>query len=231
MQQPQPILDLNGTESGRLFFIGSGPSLLGQMDVLPRLAGERTWSINKYPGWAERPFTSNYYSISETQQCDRHNRARFAFPHIGPEMTKFAIHWGAADTLGFNWVAKADVDQTIQTGYPFQGLDGTLGPLAGCFNGLLTAMQLAIWMGFEEFYFVGNELSEDGYAWEHVEDQVPREVRPGQLERIFRAYEAVRDVVAPIKMVDCTPEGNLSKRGILDYKPLEESFVATEKRL
>lgn len=217
--QPQSILDLKGTESGRLFFIGSGPSLLTQMDLLPRLSSERTWAINKYPGWMERPLTPNFYSISEPAQCDRHGRQRFAFPHIGDEMTKFAIHWSAADTLGFNWVSKAPVDQTIFHGYPYQGMGDNLAPLAQCYNGFLTAMQLAMWMGFTEFYFVGNEMTLSGYPWEHVDDPFPRIVTQHQQARIFQAYEFVRDAV-PFRMVDCTPEGNLNTRGILEYTDL-----------
>jgi hypothetical protein len=220
-QQPE-VKQLHNTESGRLFMIGSGPSLLPQMDILPRLRGERTWTINKYPLWEGRPLTPNFYSVSETNQCDRHGIQRFRFPDIGPEMRKFAIHWDRVKAPGFTWVVKDTVSHTVDTGSDFQGLRDELKPLPNCYNGFLTAMQLALWMGFRQFYFVGNDMTPTGYAWE---PENPREnFLPRQLRRTFKAYETVRSIVEPhgVSMVDCTPEGNLSKAGILEYRSLEE---------
>tara|TARA_Y100000310_G_scaffold276043_1_gene292925 strand:+ start:10444 stop:11133 length:690 start_codon:yes stop_codon:yes gene_type:complete len=223
-EQPQGIIDLKDTESGRLFFLGSGPSMLADMDSIRLLEAEKTWAVNKYPGWAERPVRNpTYYSITEARHCDRHGIGRFMFPDVS--MTKFAIHWQRVRREGFTWALKTTVDRTIKE-TPYQGLESRLGPLTGAFNTILTSMQLALWMGYRDFYLIGNDMTLGGYAWDRSDDRM--NIRQRQVDRAMWAYEKVRGLLKDkATMTDCSRGGQLSTRGILDYRPLDEVLAVT----
>mgnify|MGYP006406214381 CR=1 FL=1 len=61
-RQPQEVLGLHNTQSGRVFIMGAGASLAGQRDILPDLANEDTLGVNQLPSWSELPFTLTYYA-------------------------------------------------------------------------------------------------------------------------------------------------------------------------
>lgn len=220
--QPQSVLDLKDTKSGRIFMMGSGFSLASQMDLLPRLADEDTWGVNQLPSWKELPFELTYYGLGEYNHMNRHQIGRFMFKDL--DMQRFACNWlWGHDKYGFTWVARDQEGDIARDG--FQGLGRTLGALPGGGCTILLFMQLAAWMGYREFYLLGNEFTNAGYAWDA---EASRNYNLGNAQDVMRLFPPAREAIeeAGATLLDCTPNGQLTEQGILEYKPLEEVLAA-----
>lgn len=215
--QPEAILDLHNTKTGRVFLLGSGPSLLEQTDVLAALGYEDTLGVHNLPLWDDLPFTPTYYAIHEKHQIE----AIENYDWPGWDMKKFVIYWRPVRREGWQWVAKAPVDLNIFD-VGFCGLDDELPPIPSGICIPLSACQLLAWMGYTEFYFLGCELTIKGECYD---TDYERRVRGESWSRKAQgAFTVARREIerAGRTIVDCTPGGRLSENGILDYVPLEE---------
>jgi hypothetical protein len=199
--------------------IGCGASLLEQMDVLPMLKDEVTWGVNYLPLWPDLPFDLDYYSISEDRHLNRYGIRDFEWP--GHKMVKFAIGKAKVRREGFQWVAKAPGDVTIHN-YGMVGLDDDLAPIPAGFCTTANAIQLAAWMGFTEFFLVGNEFTRTGYAWD---PRAKRRYDDSMFVRIAGSFRIMRQELqrAGRSIADCTHEGRLTAENVLDYVPIKEA--------
>lgn len=224
--QTQIVLDLHNTESGRLFVMGTGPSLHLQADLMPELADKQTWGINRIHWWEGVPFETTYLTITESVHCSRHYIGEFLLPRTSDK--RFAIcNWRYQHTVEkrrFVWVSKRP-NHTVD-GDGFEGLGTDLPGLPQGYHTLLTSLQLAAWMGFDEFYLLGNELTMDGYVFN---GSARRDGFGEYYDKCLPAYARARADLeaAGKKIVDCTPGGRLSLEGVLDFQPLQEVLNAS----
>lgn len=220
--QTEAVLSLRNTQSGRLFVLGTGPSLHSVSRAqLGKLGKEQTWGINRIHWWDGLPFETTYLTIAESDHCSRHYLGEFLKPRTSD--IRFAIcNWRYQRTVekrGFAWVSKRP-NKTVNTD-GFQGLGEDLMGLPQGYHTLLTSLQLAAWMGFEEFYLLGNELTMDGYVFD---GSAHRGGFGEYYDSVIPGYAQAREDLeaAGRKLVDCTPDGRLSQEGVLDYVPLKE---------
>ncbi len=229
--------DLLDGYSGRCFLLGNGPSLIAQLPLLAGLKDEATFTCNWMPRWTDLPFTPTFFGVTE-----EHNAAEIILQQHddevreawGNQTIKFAVNPTPIDAQFLNqpknpwvWVEK-DVETVPMRRYGFVGLDEVdkdgnriLPPLKTGRTSPLTLTQVAAWMGFREFYFLGVDFSEIGYCYDVTAD-------PGVTvhERTIRSmkpsFEVARKAVEAVggKMVSCTPDSPIN--GPLPYVPLEE---------
>lgn len=216
LEQPSEVLSLRKTESGRIFMIGAGASLLEQEHLLPLLANEATWAVNHIIRWL--PFTPTWLGISERRYMNRHGIK----PFMGyrPERTRFTLsEQRFGQDQDFQWVAKAPPEVSIINN-GFEGFKRKLGPLHNGYCSVTNFMQLAAWMGYRQFYLIGNEFTPTGSPWDvnakrQFDESLWREVRVG-----FRYAEGAIKGAGGI-LRDCTPNGRLTSEGLLEYLDLE----------
>lgn len=218
LNQPQAVLDLHNTRSGRTFLVGAGSSLLAQMEVLPYLQDEATWGVNYLPQWEDMPFDLTYYAISEQRHVIRHGIGDFGWS--GMDVPKFAFHWGPVRSDGFQWVAKAPAEISIFDAGTC-GLGEDLPPISSAFCTIFYCLQLGLWMGYREFYLLGNEFSLTGYPWDPTAQRRFDESLGRRIEGSARLLRMDMEKQGA-SLIDCTPNGRLGSKGILEYKPLEE---------
>ena len=241
MPQPEQILSMKGIHAGeRAFIVGCGPSLLKQIDILPMLKDELTFVCNGWPHWEDAPFEGTYYCLTDVKeghgpmlQWPDHNFKRI--------LIDFPQRNNREDMPEFIYVEKA-IDSKQMAEYGFVGLTDTLPALPTGWTTPLTAMQVAAWMGVREFYLIGCDFTDSGYAWDpdaSKEWHLPnghhyREFTYRSAMGVWQSAERARADIeqAGGSFIDCTPQGYLnptakgpfpsqSHKG-LGYKPLEE---------
>lgn len=232
LRQPQWVLDAHNTRKGRIFILGSGPSLVTQVALLPRLRTEETWTVNRMSMWGELGFRPTHHSITEPgpildwgtrlasgwdEDFQKHDISPFDFPGA---TNRIAIHWFETHIPGWLWCAKAVDDVQIRW-QGFQGLGETLPPLPTGWASPLTSCQLAAWLGFTEFYFLGCDTSQKGQAWD-VQNGTTRQ--PRSIVSILECFDRAKCDIqkAGRKIYDCTPGGKLNQDGVLEYVALED---------
>ena len=217
--QPEEILALHNTKQGkRLFLVGNGASLLDDAALLEGFQDEDTWTCNGFMHWEARPFEPTFFAISEERHINRHGIG----PYMGnPEFKaeRFAIHWYKIRRKPFRWVSKAPEVTVMEAG--MVGLDDELPPLPISFCTQFYGIQLGAWMGYEEFYLVGNEFSKAGYAWEPAAQRNFEERNGVRVEK-SSALMKIQIERAGRKIIDCTPGGRLNEKGMLPFRPLSE---------
>jgi hypothetical protein len=229
---------LHNIASGRIFILGNGPSLILQRTLLERLQDEATFCCNGFPFWEPLPFIPTYYGVS-----DMHERKlvdKFSWPAL--DMRKFQVGWYPNEHHElFEWVQKDPNGSQVKSS-GFQGLGDTLPPLPTGRTTPLTLAQLAAWMGYREFYFLGVEQTR-GYAhdpsatWsitkrsEFPLDKNPK-YRLSVQDCFIRARADIEEAGGSI--FDCTPGGLLNETGseelrrgvswreVLEYRELSE---------
>ena len=84
--------------------------------------------------------------------------------------------------------------------------------------------ELAAWMGFRTFNFLGCDTTQKGQAWD-VEKG--RTMQARNIRSILECFDRARiDIqLAGAEIWDCTPGGRLNQEGVLAYKPLEEALA------
>lgn len=220
--QPQAVLDMQATKTGRMFLVGNGASLVDDLELLPALNGEATWTCNFFPSWSDRPFEPTYYALSENYHVNRHGIGKFGW--LGFEAQRFAFHRGIVRQEPYQWVAKAPAEITVFD-VGIAGLGDHLPPIPPPFCTMFYCLQLGLWMGYEEVYLLGNEFTTTGYAWDA---QAERKFDEGLGRRIENVARLIRIHMerAGRKLFDCTPGGRLGSKGILEFRPLEEVLCA-----
>lgn len=230
---------LHNTRSGRVFILGTGPSLLGQLPLLEGLKGEPTFACNSLLKWDALPFTPTYYGITDIYE---QKRIDFYAGMLHKETTAFNVQWpGFYNNQRFIPVEKAHDSQQMRNA-GFLGLhELELPPLPTGRTTPLTLAQLAAWMGYREFYFLGVEqtrgychapstvISDDGFS------QFPGDKNPKYRIAIKDCAKIMRQAIEDVggQVFDCSPGGILNVTGkglhdsvsaadILPYKDLKD---------
>lgn len=218
---PQSVLDLHNTQSGRIFILGTGPSLLKQ--DLSKLKDEATFCCNTMPLWEKLPFTPTYYGITdiyEEETVDKWARLMW-YGTIA-----FNVQWpGFYNNKRFIHVEKAhDSHQFRAEG--ITGLDDILRPLRTGRTTPLTLVQLALWMGYREIYFLGIEQTR-GYCHDPKavvsgaskrKNDFPLDKNPKYRIAVKQCAERMRNDIeeAGGEVYDCSTGGllNITGKGI-----------------
>lgn len=223
--QPEWVIKAHNTRNGRCFILGTGPSLVQQTALLPRLKDEQTWTVNRAYRFADQlGFKPTHHIISEpgpVLDWGRCIHPVFEFPGA---LNRIAIHWFPCNIPGWLWCAKAGDDVQIRW-QGFMGLGPTLPPLPSGWASPLTCAQLAAWLGYSEFYFLGIDTTQVGQAWDVERGRTAQE---RSIYSILECFERAAHQIkkAGRKIYDCTPGGRVNKEGVLEYIPLEEVLGA-----
>ena len=227
----------HNVESGRVFLLGTGPSLIAQLPLLEKLRGEKTFGCNGLPKWGALPFDPTYYALTDVHKASE--LRQFVFPER--HMTRFNIGWADRENISeFNWIEKAR-DHVQVWSHGFVGFEDMLAPIPTGRTSPLTMCQLAAWLGFREFYFLGIEQSQYGYCFDPSATMSVRGMDLGTgrgqkyLLAVQRCFTKARETIEANggKIYDCTPGGFLNdtcsfkrrgvpQKAILPYKSLEE---------
>ena len=232
------ILGMHDTCSGRIFMLGTGPSLIDQLPLLERLKDEVTFGCNTLARWDALPFSPTYYGISDVHDPGSID----TLGELIPESTiAFNVRWPKYYTgQRFHAVSKAHDSRQFHS----HGLVGFGDDLPGLSTGRttpLTLVQVAIWLGYRQFYFLGIEQSR-GYCYDpetrvsgFKQDSFPLDKNPKYRIAVKKSAQRMRTDIeaAGGSVFDCTPGGLLNVTGkgihtdvpagdILPYKDLAE---------
>ena len=225
--------------SGRIFILGCGPSLLGQIDLLPRLDEEATMTCNGTGKWDALPFKPTYHC---TTDIPRH---KWLEDVIGSwEGTdRFAFQRQGEEPHEAYYIVPTDHDGVQVFSYGMAGMGDQWENMRTARTTPLTIAQLAWWMGYREFYYLGIEQTR-GYAWNPEQSisvtgraEFPLDKSPKYLYAIQRCAKRMREEIEASggHIYDCTPQGFLNETypypqtensatqlDILEYKELSE---------
>lgn len=210
-------------KSKRIFMLGVGPSLREQADDLALLEKEHTFACNRMPLWKELPFTPTYYGLTEpmnAQQIEYYDR--ITSERWGDKVQRFVIHPEQIDKPGWTWIQKEkDEGPLAMRLHGLTGFGDTLAPLKTGRTSPLTLLQVAAWMGYREFYFLGIDFWPKGYCFDPEADPGVT-VHERTLKGVADSLRVAKQVVEENGgiMVDCTYQGKMNK--VLGYKPLSE---------
>ena len=224
---PKWISDVHNKKTGRCFLFGTGPSLVSQLPLLHHMKNEDTWTVNRMRYWGELPFRPDHHVIAEpgpVMSWDGSLNGHYDFPEA---VNRIAINWWEVKAKGWLWCPKAPDD--IQMRWEgFFDLGDHLPPLPTGWASPLTCAQIAAWLGYTEFYFLGIDTTQTGQAWDPI---AGRTAQPRNIRSILECFErAGRDVKrSGRKMYDCTPGGLINAEGALEYIPLEDVLEVTKK--
>jgi hypothetical protein len=224
LEMPQWVQDVHNQHSGRTFIFGTGPSLVQQLPLLVPMREEVTWSVNRMRFWKDLPFTPTYHVVAEpgpVMDWGRSMNAVYSYPEAKQQI---CINWWPVTAPGWHWMPKAPDDIQMRWEGCF-GFGDTLPPIPTGWASPLTLMQVAAWMGFREFYFLGIDTTQTGQAWDAI---AGRTAETRNIRSICECFErARRDIErAGAKVYDCTPGGLINREGILPYRDLEEVLSA-----
>ncbi len=219
-EQPDWIKQAHNTKSGRIFIMGTGPSLAAQLPLLSSLKREATWTVNRMAHWGKLPFAPTYHSIAEPGPIGlwgHYVRHEYGYPAAG---TQIAIHWFPVVASGWKWAAKA-IDEVQIRWEGFFGLGDHLPPVPSGWASPLTSCQIAAWFGYTEFYFLGCDTTQMGQAWDVAHG---RTAKPRSILSILECFDRARAQIQKSgrKIYDCAPGGRLNKEGVLEYRDLAE---------
>jgi hypothetical protein len=198
--------------------MGNGPSLL-ECD-LSNMKDEATFCCNSFFKWEERPFDPTYYGVTDIYVRKVLNE--MADLCDGSDAIKF--HTGWPDERyprndAFIWVEKAAENVHMDV-VGFVGLDSDLPPVPTGRTSPLTNAQLAAWMGYREFYFLGIEQTVLGYMHDPLAGNtavsgIPKNWNPKIFLAVQRCAHRMRADIEAVGGVvyDCTPWGLLNPTG------------------
>lgn len=230
------LADLRNIHEGeRIFIIGNGPSLL-QQDLRP-LKNEYTFTCNGMGNWQELPFEPTYYGVTDIPEY-KWLEGNVAASLRWKNTERFCIRFNRWPTHdAYRDVIKED--EGYANVYGFAGFD-SIDPLYTARSTPLTLAQIALWMGFREFYFLGYENSR-GYVYNPEQTMSYTGRAQFNIDKNPKYSIAIQKNGAKFRMeleerggsvVDCSPDSFMAgmcgpRRGlnaglhIWDYKPLE----------
>ena len=217
-----PWLDeVHNTMKGQMcFLIGTGPSLIDQLPLLKYLNNEYTFTCNRLNKWKERPFSPWLHCVTEPNPLVAWGAGVGPLYEVKDAVNWVACCWSRVTAKGWNWLPKAPDDVQVRWQGTF-GMDDHLPPIPTAWASPLTISQLALWMGFDELYFLGNDLTQMGQAWDREQGttKFPRNIRS-----IMECADRInRDIWRRgRKVYDCTPYGRMNEEGVMKYISLEE---------
>ena len=225
LEWPQWIEDVHNTApSSRCFVMGTGPSLVQQADLLPRLADEVTFTVNRMRQFKNTlGFLPTHHVITEPGPVigfGNHIAPIYDFPEA---QNRIAVHWNVVTAPGWLWCPKAPDDIQIRW-QGAQGLGDRLAPIPTAWGSPFTITQLALWMGYTTIYTLGVDTTQLGQAWDVEKGRTknPRNVI-STLECVERLR---RDIERHGRRIyDCTPGGRINQEKALEYVALEEALA------
>jgi hypothetical protein len=218
---PDWIQEVKGVYQGqRCFILGTGPSLAKELPLLPRMADEETFTVNRMRNFKELPFTPRHHLVAEPGPIMEWGRVVNPVYDYPTAPNRIAVNWWPVYAPGWLWCPKAPDDIQIRW-EGFFGLGDTFPPIPTGWASPLTSAQIAAWMGFTEIFFLGIDTTQGGQAWdaENGRTRFPRNIRS-----IVECFErAGRDMKrAGRKMYDCSQGGRINAEGALEYIALSE---------
>lgn len=220
LKQPNWVNESRNSQKGRIFILGTGPSLATQLHLLPKLRDEHTWTVNRMAQWGQLPFTPTYHSVTEPGPVGNWGQYIHQLYDFSQATKRIVIHWFPVIAPGWLWCAKAHDDVQVRWEGWF-GLGDDLPPLPTAWASPLTLGQLACWFGYDELIYLGVDTTQTGQAWD-VETGRTAQVR--SILSILECADRARCQIeaAGRRIIDCTPGGRLNQEGVLPYVPLEE---------
>lgn len=215
---PSWLANVHNKYRGRCFLLGTGPSLLKQVELLPRLEKEYTFTCNRMAKFQEFKIRPFIHCVTEPQPFLEWGLDIVEVYNYPQAANKVACIWWPVKLPGWLWIPKAPEEIQIRW-QGFHGLKEPLRPLPTGWASPLTIAQLAAWMGFTEFYFMGIDTTNVGQAWNPTTE---RATYPRNIRSICECFDRARmDIqMAGRKVYDCTPGGRINKEGILPYVEL-----------
>ena len=218
---PDWVSDVHNQNQGeRCFIFGTGPSLTTQIDLLPKMVDEYTFTCNRMRQWGDVPFRPYIHCITEPGPIQSWGYGISPLYDYPEAQNRVACMWWPVVAPGWLWLPKANDDIQLRWWGP-QGLDDRLSPLPSAWASPLTIAQLALWMGFKKIYLLGVDTTQQGQAWdvEKGRTKKPRNIR-SILESADRLHRDMRR--AGRELWDCTPGGKLNGDGLIPYADLKE---------
>lgn len=212
----------NRHKGRRCFIVGTGPSLLKQTAILPRLNGEITFTVSRVYLWKGLPFRPTYHVITEWTHIHSPLMQQAPWPECDE---KFAITPVMRQHNGWTWILKGDSGRyLIHEGT--KGLGDTWEPPTNGRSVVLTAAQLALWMGCDPIYLLGCDVTTRGHVWDVNDNRNESNTD----ERLWKPFgRAALDMAAHGRsLYDCSPGGMLNLHGYLEYRELAEVLVERE---
>lgn len=201
--------------SKRLFILGNGPSLLTQAGSLSHLDGD-TFACNRFIHWNGH-ISPTYYA------CSANAVLKGVEPDNPPfQRERFMVSRRRDQLEGWDrWtpVYKKEWHDFLMPGASDLAVRGVV-----TMPGIMA--QLAVWMGYDDLYFLGIEQRGSGHVFDPEGKQEMTYFIPDE-EALFKNWRALKDVYTArgIHLTDCTPNGRLNE--MLGYQPLEEVLVST----
>ena len=193
----------------RCFILGNGPSLLSQ-DLSP-LRMETTFACNRFVRW-QGAWTPTYYACSANAIIKGVEPAEPPFKE-----SKFLVSRRRDQLASFNgdWVKvyKKESFPPLMSGATELNVMG-----GATMVGVMA--QLAIWLGYEQLYFLGIEQQPGGHVFDPMGSKMPYFI-PDEAE-LFKRWAELKSIyeAVGVRLRDCTPRGRLNE--ILGYQLLKE---------
>lgn len=226
MKVPQWLRDVHNRYSGRCYLLGTGPSLAAQLPLLHHLKDAYTFTCNRMAQWRELPFDPFVHCVTEPQPFLQWGRKIVPIYDYPQAQNRVGVMWWPVSVPGWLWCPKAPEEIQLR----WQGFanmkDGEpFSPLPTGWASPLTIAQLASWMGFREFVFLGCDTSDKGQAWDVAHG---RTVYPRNIRSILESFDRARSDIQRLggTVYDCTPDGRLNQEGVLPYRDLKEVLGA-----
>ena len=203
------LSDLKDHYSGRVFILGTGPSL-AQVESWENVTP--TFGCNKLGFWGNAPTTTFY-------ACNYDKVLKGEAPDPKPEQHRFLV--GLKDNIAearylewpeWVWVTKQKSAQ-LDTG---QAVSAAFGAMT------LVCAQIAYVLGFREMYLLGCDQTNQGSIFDPEDDRLsdqPEGVSFADARPWWRDFRQMLERNGGA-IYDCTPNGNLN--GVLRFKPLME---------
>lgn len=229
LEMPQWVLDAHNKKSGRVFLMGTGPSLIGQIPILKHLAREETWTVNRMRRFYESgglPFAPTVHLVAEPGPIMDWGRIINPIYDFPEATNRIAINWWPVTAKGWLWCPKAPDDVQMRWEGCF-GMDDIFPPIPTGWASPLTALQLAAWMGYTEFYFLGCDTTQMGQAWDAERGRTGNE---RNIRSILECFDAARRTckLHDRLIFDCSTGGRLNKEGVLEYRDLADVLGVKE---
>ena len=222
---PEWLQEIHNKYQGRCFLMGTGPSLAEQAALMPKLASEYVFTCNRMHLWKElgiRPFV---HCVTEPQPfLEWGTNIAPIYDHPNAQ-NKVAVMWWPVRVPGWLWCPKAPEEIQIRW-QGFYGMGEPFRPLPTGWASPLTISQLAAWMGFREFIFLGIDTTQQGQAWDPTNG---RTLQARNIRSIMECFDRARVDIQRLGGVvyDCTPGGRINREGILPYRSLEDVLSAS----
>ena len=197
---------------GRVFILGSGPSLLDLTEMeKSRLRAEFTFGSSRLYRWPE--IVTDFYLLMEPKHI-----ASDWWPDIKAGSYKFWAPWQPTPE---GWIEYPQSNHNAGI-YGFTGLNGCADHgkqhLHYTQDEPLAAAQVALWLGFEEIYLLGCDGTHHGHVYDPHED---RDSPVGSWDALWK--RASQEM--PLR--DCTPGGRYSEvLGYMPHVPLGDALAA-----